>query len=147
MHSLFGSVTHTHTHTHTHTISCGHGAGETLEIVLTNNLLDANNLDCANNLDFCETAITNLHTHGLHVSSKGRRDNLDYYSDDVMAEVAPGGSETFKFAIPDYHMPGTHWYHPHHHHATALQAGGGAAGAALSSSPKPLHVVRSCQAL
>jgi len=110
--------------------------GETLEITLVNNLNDANNLDCATtNEHFCETATTNLHTHGLHVSSKGKEDGLAYYSDDVFAEVAPGGSESFKFAIPDYHMPGTHWYHPHHHHATALQAGGGAAGILIVDDP------------
>jgi len=109
--------------------------GETLTIVLTNNLLSENSLTCADGRDFCETAITNLHTHGLHVSSKGRRDGLDYSTDDVFAEVAPGESETFKFEIPDFHMPGTHWYHPHHHHATALQAGGGAAGVLIVNDP------------
>eukprot|EP00403_Amphidinium_massartii_P039103 CAMPEP_0178435136 /NCGR_PEP_ID=MMETSP0689_2-20121128/33774_1 /TAXON_ID=160604 /ORGANISM="Amphidinium massartii, Strain CS-259" /LENGTH=687 /DNA_ID=CAMNT_0020057203 /DNA_START=33 /DNA_END=2096 /DNA_ORIENTATION=+ len=110
--------------------------GETLSINLVNNLDNANNLNCAQAPDaFCETATTNLHTHGLHVSSKGKEDGWSYYSDDIFADVSPGNSELFQFEIPDFHMPGTHWYHPHHHHATALQAGGGAAGLLIVNDP------------
>jgi len=109
--------------------------GDTLEIILVNNLLPVNSIACSSGAHFCDTSITNLHTHGLHVSSKGREDGLNYYADDVMAEVEPGTSEDFKFEIPDFHMPGTHWYHPHHHHATALQAGGGAAGVLIVNDP------------
>ena len=36
------------------------------------------------------TANTNLHTHGLHVSSKGTQDGWAYNSDNVYADIAPG---------------------------------------------------------
>jgi len=65
--------------------------------------------------------VTNLHTHGLHVSSASP-------ADDVFTSVSPGGSFSFSYAIPSYHMGGTHWYHPHHHGSTSVQAGGGAVG-------------------
>jgi FtsP/CotA-like multicopper oxidase with cupredoxin domain len=64
---------------------------------------------------------TNIHTHGLHVSSMAP-------GDDPFQIIAPGSELTSHFQIPAYHMGGTHWYHPHHHGSTALQAGGGAAG-------------------
>lgn len=111
--------------------------GESLVIQLTNNLQLANNVACPTTVgEFCEAATTNLHTHGLHVSSKGIEDGLSYYADDVLAKVAPvGGTALYNFSIPSYHMGGTHWYHPHHHHATALQAGGGAVGMLIVDDP------------
>eukprot|EP01052_Picozoa_sp_SAG31_P031894 SAG31_NODE_3432_length_4280_cov_1.816073_1_plen_845_part_00 len=110
--------------------------GETLEVMLYNDLDPAHNVACSQTDDeYCETSVTNMHTHGLHVSSKGVEDGLAYYSDDIFAAVQPGESQAFKFSIPASHMGGTHWYHPHHHHATALQAGGGAAGAIIVEDP------------
>jgi len=110
--------------------------GGTLQIRLQNSLTASNSVSCAStDGEFCDVATTNLHTHGLHVSSKGMDDGLSYYSDDIFAEVQPGASADYRFAIPDNHMGGTHWYHPHHHHATALQAGGGAAGVLIVEDP------------
>eukprot|EP00931_Biecheleriopsis_adriatica_P021476 TRINITY_DN1403_c0_g1_i1.p1 TRINITY_DN1403_c0_g1~~TRINITY_DN1403_c0_g1_i1.p1 ORF type:complete len:747 (+),score=100.66 TRINITY_DN1403_c0_g1_i1:41-2281(+) len=109
--------------------------GESLTVALTNSLASTPTACSATSGAFCDSMITNLHTHGLHVSSKGTEDGLDYHSDNVLAEVAPGTTVTFKFSIPDNHMGGTHWYHPHHHHATALQAGGGAAGLLIVDDP------------
>merc|ERR1719350_1145581 len=34
----------------------------------------------------------------------------------------------YQYDIPEDHMGGTHWYHPHYHASTALQTGGGAMG-------------------
>jgi hypothetical protein len=45
-----------------------------------------------------------MHTHGLHVSSKGVEDGWAYYSDDIFAAVNPGNTQLFKFTIPDDHM-------------------------------------------
>ena len=105
-------------------------------MLLQNNLDPAHSKNCPDTAgEFCETSISNMHTHGLHVSSKGVEDGLSYYSDDIFASVTPTSSQAFKFAIPEDHMGGTHWYHPHHHHATALQAGGGAAGALIVNDP------------
>mmetsp|Transcript_1918 Transcript_1918/g.5640 ORF Transcript_1918/g.5640 Transcript_1918/m.5640 type:complete len:593 (-) Transcript_1918:67-1845(-) len=111
--------------------------GETLRIDFTNNLSAANNVACPDTAgEFCESATSNLHTHGLHISSKGKEDGLAHYSDDVFADVLPGETETYSFTIPENHMGGTHWYHPHHHHATAIQAGGGAAGVLIVDDPE-----------
>ena len=110
--------------------------GETLSMNLTNNLVSSNNVACtATDGEFCEASTTNFHTHGLHISSKGIADGLVAESDNVLNNIAPGASSTYAFAIPNYHMGGTHWYHPHHHHATALQAGGGAAGVIIVEDP------------
>ncbi|MFN8674940.1 MAG: multicopper oxidase family protein [Thermomicrobiales bacterium] len=86
-------------------------AGETLAPTLTNRL----------------DAVTNLHTHGLHVSPAGNSDN-------VLLEIAPGETVDFAFDIPasgasGLYIPGFYWYHPHIHGNTAIQVGGGMAGA------------------
>ena len=110
--------------------------GETLEVLLINDLDPAHSTNCADlNTEFCETSVTNLHTHGLHVSSKGIEDGLAAQSDNIFAVVEPGTTEHFAFTIPNNHMGGTFWYHPHHHHSTALQAGGGALGMIIVDDP------------
>jgi FtsP/CotA-like multicopper oxidase with cupredoxin domain/glucose/arabinose dehydrogenase len=65
---------------------------------------------------------TNLHVHGLHVSSTGRADNVS-----VMIE--PGAEHEYEYDIDVDHPTGTFWYHPHFHGSTALQMDGGMAGA------------------
>eukprot|EP00931_Biecheleriopsis_adriatica_P055184 TRINITY_DN3256_c0_g1_i5.p1 TRINITY_DN3256_c0_g1~~TRINITY_DN3256_c0_g1_i5.p1 ORF type:complete len:635 (+),score=115.07 TRINITY_DN3256_c0_g1_i5:68-1906(+) len=111
--------------------------GESLQIELSNDLNAAGSVSCTSTPgEFCNAANSNLHTHGLHVSSKGKEDGLDAYSDDILADIAPGSKDTYSFAIPANHMGGTHWYHPHLHHATALQAGGGAAGMLIVEDPE-----------
>lgn len=79
--------------------------GDLLRVKLTNNLDEP----------------TNLHTHGLHVSPSGKSDN-------PMIMVNPGESFTYEFAIPQNHVAGTFWYHPHHHGLVASQVLGGMAG-------------------
>lgn len=63
---------------------------------------------------------TNLHFHGLHVSG-------ELPSDDVTLVVKPGDHFQYITTLPEDHLPGTHWLHPHRHGSTALQVGGGAA--------------------
>lgn len=96
-------------------------AGDQLRIHLNNLLQNVDNGDdiALNNIRSVNT--TNLHTHGLHVSSSAP-------GDDVFIEVLPQHAYDYIIDIPAFHMGGTHWYHPHHHGSTALQAGGGAAG-------------------
>jgi FtsP/CotA-like multicopper oxidase with cupredoxin domain len=67
---------------------------------------------------------TNLHTHGLHVSSEGSSDN-------IFVMVAPGQGHTYEYRIPADHPSGTFWYHPHHHGTVASQVFGGMAGAII----------------
>jgi FtsP/CotA-like multicopper oxidase with cupredoxin domain len=74
---------------------------------------------------------TNLHAHGLHVSSRGNGDN-------PFVTVDPGGSFDYAYRIPADHPPGTFWYHPHHHGAVADQIFAGLAGALLvDGGPDP----------
>ncbi len=109
--------------------------------------------------------ITNLHTHGLHVSP-----GVDYpaqnetqnsvHSDNVLLRVIPyedyqkrvleGNGPAlqdneqvaealynFKLPRPDGtpHYPGTHWYHPHPHGATYDQVASGMAGFLIVEGP------------
>lgn len=75
---------------------------------------------------------TNLHTHGLHVSPV-------FPGDDALIEIPPKAEATpdkphirnFAIHIPDYHPPGTHWYHPHKHGSTEAQVRNGMAGALI----------------
>jgi len=111
--------------------------GETLEITLKNDLDEGPGYESChfnytqlgffmNPATICALNHTNLHTHGLHVSP---------HEDDIFAHVKPGQSKTMRIKVPENHMGGTHWYHPHFHHATAAQAGGGAHGALLVDDP------------
>ena len=68
--------------------------------------------------------ITNLHTHGLHVSPEGNSDN-------VFLEVLPGSSIDLRFDIPGNHPAGTFWYHAHKHGSVAVQLASGMAGALI----------------
>ena len=52
--------------------------------------------------------LTNLHTHGFHVSPRGHGDN-------VFTNVDPGGEFTYRYHVPLDHPPGMYWYHPHRH--------------------------------
>lgn len=68
--------------------------------------------------------VTNLHTHGPHVSPSGNSDN-------PFVMVAPGESFKYQFKIPKNQEPGTFWYHPHHHEFVAKQLSAGLAGAII----------------
>ncbi|EOD37432.1 hypothetical protein EMIHUDRAFT_454914 [Emiliania huxleyi CCMP1516] len=98
--------------------------GDTLKVTLINNLTDVDDPDAQmaglTNYQHDYQA-TNLHTHGLHISGEDPADN-------VFRRVAPGDNHTYTYVIPEDHMPGTHWYHPHFHGPTGIQAGGGAVG-------------------
>jgi FtsP/CotA-like multicopper oxidase with cupredoxin domain len=65
---------------------------------------------------------TNLHTHGLFVSSKDSSDN-------PFIEVKSGESFQYHIKIPDSHQEGTNWYHPHRHGSIWAQMAAGLAGA------------------
>ncbi|MEM1180989.1 MAG: multicopper oxidase domain-containing protein [Acidobacteriota bacterium] len=77
-----------------------------------------------------QSGITNLHTHGLHVSPAGRSDN-------VMLRIEKGRQFEYRYRLPDDHAPGTHWYHAHVHGSTALQVQGGMSGALIVDPPDP----------
>ena len=95
--------------------------GTTLSLTLTNNLETAAYDTRSLHNEFRQLSVTNLHTHGLHISGQTPGDS-------IFTEVNPGASNTYTYVIPADHMGGTMWYHPHHHGSTAVHAGGGAAG-------------------
>ncbi|GHD70009.1 multicopper oxidase family protein [Streptomyces goshikiensis] len=64
-------------------------AGGTLALTLANNLPEA----------------TSLHWHGLAL-----RNDMDGVPGLTQRDIAPGGSFSYKFAVP---TPGTFWFHPH----------------------------------
>ena len=65
--------------------------------------------------------MTNLHTHGPHVSPNGNSDN-------PFIMIDPGKTFKYQFKIPKNQEPGTFWYHPHHHEFVAKQLSAGLAG-------------------
>lgn len=77
-------------------------AGDTFKLRLENNLGDeATDTSSVHNA-FRQPNHTNVHTHGLHVSSEAP-------ADDIFTLVAPGGASQYEYHIPDFHMAGTHW--------------------------------------
>lgn len=68
--------------------------------------------------------LTNLHTHGLHVSPRPP-------ADAVLLTVAPGQSYQYVIPIGADHPCGTYFYHPHRHGSVALQVASGMAGALI----------------
>ena len=70
---------------------------------------------------FKDPNISNVHTHGLHISGESP-------SDDVTRSFEGGFGGDFVYDIPADHMGGTYWYHAHHHGSTFLQVSGGAFG-------------------
>ncbi len=89
--------------------------------------------------------ITNLHTHGLHVSPTTDRSTM-FDADNIFIKLLPRDDDPepscddgdFRhhvnqhvFDIPADHPPGTHWYHAHKHGSTAEQVAGGLAGALI----------------
>jgi len=103
------------------------GKGDTLRILIKNrlkaDLLPTEPPDRPENYPM-GYAVTNLHTHGLHVSPSGMADN-------VYQEIKPNDEHQFIYQILEDHPAGTFWYHPHKHGAVALQLTGGMAGALI----------------
>ena len=73
---------------------------------------------------FKDPNVTNLHTHGIHISG-------DTPSDDVTRIFEGGFAGDYVYDIPGDHMGGTFWYHSHHHGSTFLQVSSGAYGMML----------------
>ena len=98
-------------------------AGDTLRILLENHLDPelVSTKNVKNNM-FREFDVTNLHTHGLHVSPRAPADDI------INTSVAAGGKHQYEYHIPVDHMGGTHWYHAHWHGAVSIHVNFGAAG-------------------
>lgn len=70
---------------------------------------------------FRDPNVSNLHTHGLHISGESP-------GDDVTRSFEGQAGGDFVYDIPVDHMGGTFWYHAHHHGSTYLQVSAGAFG-------------------
>ncbi|GAB4816408.1 hypothetical protein N2152v2_003454 [Parachlorella kessleri] len=105
-------------------------AGDTYTIRLTNNMTASGPASHMNN-GFRDLQDSNLHTHGLHDSPgvKSQATATEYQGGDNIFINLPAkptldaepASILFGGAVPQTHMPGLHWYHPHKHGSTALQ--------------------------
>jgi FtsP/CotA-like multicopper oxidase with cupredoxin domain len=93
--------------------------GETYVVTFKNSLPYEGEPSAHN--EFGDPNISNLHTHGLHVSGESP-------ADDVTRIVNGGECGDYVYEIPADHMGGTLWYHAHHHGSTYLQVAGGAFG-------------------
>jgi L-ascorbate oxidase len=111
---------------------------------------------------------TNLHTHGLLVSPSSiltngmmhgfpncetnpqppdhcgpvEPDKIKVSSDDVLVNVPPGTRNNYCIVLPDFHEPGTYWYHAHTHGSTAYQVASGMAGALIIREPVGQEIVQ-----
>uniref|UniRef100_F6YQV7 ferroxidase n=3 Tax=Ciona intestinalis TaxID=7719 RepID=F6YQV7_CIOIN len=93
--------------------------GDVVNVTVVNTLGLPHKTEAPNQLRLPNT--TNLHTHGLHISSKEPQDN-------VFVHIHPGESYTYSYQIDSENPSGTYWYHPHLHGATLLQVHSGMAG-------------------
>jgi FtsP/CotA-like multicopper oxidase with cupredoxin domain len=91
-----------------------------LYVMQFKNLLDFEPLSPEHNV-FKDPNVTNVHTHGLHISGETP-------GDDVTRAFAGRQGGDYAYDIPSNHMGGTFWYHAHHHGSTFLQVSSGAFG-------------------
>ncbi len=99
-------------------------AGDVMRVKLFNDMPpnpDENDMSPNHNIPN-KINTTNLHTHGLFVSSKDSADN-------PFIQVMPGETFQYHIAIPSDHQEGTNWFHPHRHGSIWAQMSGGLAGA------------------
>ena len=95
--------------------------GDTLQVLLVNRLPKLP-LEPVPDIDRPHHAtVTNLHTHGLHVSPEGNADN-------IFLTLDPGDSRRYEIPVPTDHPGGIFWYHPHHHGSVTQQVRAGMAG-------------------
>jgi len=95
-------------------------AGDKVNLNLVNNLKDPDFTDAEMN-EFRFPNTTNLHTHGLHISSKNPQDN-------PFVRVAPTTSHLYQYEIDVDQPAGTYWYHPHTHGSVHFQILSGMSG-------------------
>jgi FtsP/CotA-like multicopper oxidase with cupredoxin domain len=77
---------------------------------------------------FTDPNVTNVHTHGLHISGESP-------GDDVTRAFEGQRGGDYVYDIPADHMAGTFWYHAHHHGSTFLQVSSGAFGLIIIEDP------------
>merc|ERR1712136_552598 len=94
--------------------------GDQWHLKLVNNLEEPDfNSDLTGVLQHPNT--TNMHTHGLHISSEMPQDSQK-------VRIGPGGSYDYHYEINEEQPAGTYWYHPHHHGSNHFQTQSGMHG-------------------
>ncbi len=78
-----------------------------------------------------KSAVTDLHTHGLHVSPQGNSDN-------IFVMVNPHQTFQYTYNIPTDESTGTYWYHSHAHPNTEGQVFDGLSGIIMIDGIKKL---------
>ncbi len=91
-------------------------SGDLLRVNLTNSLSMLGTNILGHDRD-----ITNLHTHGLHVSPSGNSDNM-------MIMLMSGDTFTYEYDLSMQEPSSLNFYHPHIHGSVAEQFWGGLAG-------------------
>ncbi|MHB8941294.1 MAG: multicopper oxidase family protein [Desulfobacteria bacterium] len=99
---------------------------DTLKINLTNSLSMLGTNILGHDRD-----ITNLHTHGLHVSPEGNSDN-------VMRMLMSGDTFNYEYDLSKQAAGTLNFYHPHVHGSVAEQYWGGLAGALIVEDDLPV---------
>ena len=109
---------------------------------------------------------TNLHVHGLHVdpskddvtivivpegeSTKDYDAPMQHHPVDKVKDLnefsvsdqsVKKGDWVYQYRIPENHLPGTHWFHPHKHGATSAQVENGLAGTMVIMENKTNAIV------
>ncbi len=83
--------------------------------------------DGATNMLGHQKYITNLHTHGLHVSPGDNANGT--HSDNMLVQIAPGNSEVYEYDLSMQESGTLNFYHPHIHGSVSDQMWAGLAGA------------------
>ena len=97
--------------------------GEKLRLHVTNDLPE----DGVNPIGFAR-GVTNIHTHGWHVSPMDPMDNSH-------RRIEPGDSWTYEYDLRRLKLGSLGWYHPHVHGLVAEQLWSGLAGALDVNDP------------
>ncbi|KAJ9471510.1 Multicopper oxidase mco [Diplonema papillatum] len=103
-------------------------AGTWCRIRVINNLMDDGCVMEERFNEFRCPNTTNLHTHGLHISSA---------EDDMRLAIRGGTVHEYVYNVPANHMMGSFWYHAHFHGSITLQLGAGMAGGLIVEAANP----------
>jgi len=69
------------------------------------------------------------HTHGADFTFPTKVGDLSIYNEGSVADrPVSSGNWGYQYKIPDIHLPGSHWFHPHKHGSTSSQVENGMAG-------------------
>ncbi|KAI8476535.1 MAG: hypothetical protein J3K34DRAFT_516425 [Monoraphidium minutum] len=109
--------------------------GQPYAVEITNDLVDPRVITPEDEMKpFFGPADTNLHTHGLHAPTgvPAQAGGKDYLGEDNVfvnlkarpTNLVQGNRLTFTGRIPEDHLPGFHWLHPHKHGSSTIQARG-----------------------